>query len=192
MNVARSVAEVPSRHTVLTLECVDRMYLNVYVPLLQTAAGAAHFFREMRGAAWPSTVLMAPITERFVNALKSYAARNGIDLGGEGVLYIGRAQEKARVLHTERRHDPRSGATYPWLVASTAMVNHYYVYAVDDDCGPVFLKFCSYFPYNAKLCINGHEFLKRQLTNRGIAFEALDNGILRCDDPEGCSGWPTG
>ena len=56
------------------------MYLNVYVPLLQTAAGAAHFFREMRGAAWPSSVLMAPITERFVNAIKSYAARNGIDL----------------------------------------------------------------------------------------------------------------
>ena len=103
--------------------------------------------------------------------------------GGEGVLYIGRAQEKARVLRTERRHDPRTGASYPWLVDSTAFVNHYYVYAVDDDFGPFFLKFCSYFPYNAKLCINGHEYLKRQLTKRGIAFEALDNGILRCADP---------
>ena len=103
--------------------------------------------------------------------------------GGEGVLYIGRAQEKARVLRTERRHDPRTGAAYPWLVESTAFVNHYYVYAVDDDFGPFFLKFCSYFPYNAKLCINGHEYLKRQLTKRGIAFEALDNGILRCADP---------
>ena len=103
--------------------------------------------------------------------------------GGEGVLYIGRAQEKARVLRTERRHDPRTGAAYPWLVESTAFVNHYYVYAVDDDFGPFFLKFCSYFPYNAKLYINGHEYLKRQLTKRGIAFEALDNGILRCADP---------
>ena len=181
MKVARSVAEVLSRHTTLSLECVDRMYLNVYVPLLQSAAGA-HFFRKMRGAAWPSSVLMAPITERFVNAIKSYAERNGIDMvsfrrgerkdertqqylrrwsGGEGVLYIGRAQEKARVLRTERRHDPRTGATYPWLVESTAFVNYYYVYAVDDDFGPFFLKFCSYFPYNAKLCINGHEYLKQ-------------------------------
>ena len=180
MSVAGSAAEVLSQHTTLALECVDRMYLNVYVPLLQTATGAAHFFREMRGAAWPSTVLMAPITERFVNAIKSYATRNGIDLvpfrpgerqeertreclrkwpGGEGVLYIGRAQEKARVLRSQRRHDPRTGATYPWLVASTAMVNHNYVYAVDDDFGPFFLKFCSYFPYNAKRCINGHEYL---------------------------------
>ena len=52
-----------------------------------------------------------------------------------------------------------------------------------DDFGPFFLKFCSYFPYNAKLCLNGHEYLKRQLTKQGIGFEALDNGILRCADP---------
>ena len=54
---------------------------------------------------------------------------------------------------------------------------------VDDDFGPFFLKFCSYFPYNAKLCINGHEYLKRQLAKRGIGSEPLDNGILRCADP---------
>jgi hypothetical protein len=62
------------------------------------------------------------------------------------------------------------------------MVNHHYFYAVDRDFGPFFLKFCSYFPYNAKLCLNGHEYLKRQLTQRGIAYAALDNG-LRCAAP---------
>ena len=102
--------------------------------------------------------------------------------GDEGVLYMGVAQEKARVLRTERRVDPAGGA-YPWLVSSTAMVNHYYVYIVDEDFGPLFVKFCSYFPYNAKLCINGHEYLKRQLAKRGVAFEALDNGIASCADP---------
>ena len=187
MKVARSVAEVLSQHTTLALECIDRLYLNVYVPVLQRAAGAAYFFRKMRGAAVPSSVLMAPITQRFVNAIKGYAERNGIDIvsfrrgerkddrtqeylrkwsGGEGVLYIGKAQEKARVLRTERRCDPATGASYAWLVSSTAMVNHYYFYAVDEDFGPFFLKFCSYFPYNAKLCINGHEYLKRQLAKR--------------------------
>ena len=205
MKVARSVAEILSEHTTLALECIDRLYLNVYVPVLQRAAGAAYFFRTIRGAAVPSSVLMAPITQRFVNAIKSYAECNGIDIvsfrrgerkddrtqeylrqwsGGEGVLYIGKAQEKARVLRTERRRRPSTGATYAWLVDSTAMVNHFYFYVVDDDFGPFFLKFCSYFPYNAKLCINGHEYLKRQLAKRGIGFEALDNGILRCADPE--------
>jgi hypothetical protein len=54
---------------------------------------------------------------------------------------------------------------------------------VDAVVGPFFLKLCSYFPYNGKLCLNGHEYLKRQLAKEGIAFEALDNGILSCADP---------
>lgn len=37
------------------------------------------------------------------------------------------------------------------------MVNHYYIYAVDRDFGPFLLKFCTYFPYNGKLCLNGHD-----------------------------------
>jgi hypothetical protein len=64
------------------------------------------------------------------------------------------------------------------------MVNNYYIYAVDRDFGPFFLKFCSYFPFNAKLCLNGHEYAKRQLAQEGIAFEALDNGILKCAEPK--------
>ena len=193
MTVARSAAEVLAEHTTLELECVDRMYLNVYVPMLQSGAGASYFFRKVRGNPVPSSALMGPMSRRFVAAVRGWAAREGIDLvaferrerkddrtrehlrrwrGGEGVLYVGVAQEKARVLRTERREDPVRGP-YPWLVSSTALVNHYYVYAVDDDFGPFFVKFCSYFPYNAKLCVNGHEYLKRQLAKRGVAFEAL-------------------
>ena len=72
MNVARSVAEVLSRHTMLTLECVDP---DVPERLRAAAPDGGRCgplsFREMRGAAWPSSVLTAPITERFVNAIKS-------------------------------------------------------------------------------------------------------------------------
>jgi hypothetical protein len=50
-------------------------------------------------------------------------------------------------------------------------------FAVDRDFGPFFLKFCTYFPFN------GHEYAKQQLARKGIAFEALDNGILSCADP---------
>src|SRR5206468_8039914 len=89
-----------------------------------------------------------------------------------------KAQEKATVWRTERRRNAQTGQPYAWLVQSTALVNQYYIYAVDADFGPFFLKFCSYFPYNAKLCVNGHAYLKRQLVKEGIAFEALDNGIV--------------
>ena len=65
---------------------------------------------------------------------------------------------------------------------STGLVNHFYVYAVDDDFGPFFLKFCSYFLYKAKLCINGHEWAKRQAAHAGIGHTALDNAFAAVDD----------
>ena len=49
------------------------------------------------------------------------------------------------------------------------------------DFGPFFLKFCSYFPYNGKLCLNGHKCAKRQLKLKGIGYEALDNGVVSCE-----------
>src|SRR5204862_5091285 len=153
--------------------------------------------------------LMDPITKRFVAGIHTFAHTHGIpvitfapgqrkeDVAAayrarfrrqEGVLFIGKAQEKTSVFRTERRRNPRTGKPYPWIVRSTAMVNHYYFYCVDRDFGPFFLKFCSYFPYNAKLCINGHEYLKRQLDKRRMKYEPLDNGILSCRDPKGWSG----
>jgi hypothetical protein len=42
----------------------------------------------------------------------------------------------------------------------------------------------SYFPYTARVCLNGHEYAKRQLAEEGIASEALDNGMLSCADPQ--------
>ena len=79
----------------------------------------------------------------------------------EGVVFIGRAQEKTTLFRTEKRRNP-DGASYPWIVKSTGVVNHFYFYCVDADFGPFFLKFCSYFPYNAKLCLNGHHWAQRQ------------------------------
>lgn len=99
----------------------------------------------------------------------------------EGMLFIGRAQEKTALFRTERRRDAHVGS-YPWIVNTTGVVNHFYVYAVDTEFGPFFLKFCSYFPYNAKLGVNGHEWAKRQATKAGIAFTALDNGFATVDD----------
>jgi hypothetical protein len=204
MTVSRSVAEILRDHVRLEVEGIDRMYLNAVVPILQNERGIAWFFREVRGYSFASSALMAPMTRAFVDALEDFARSNQLDVvtfekkqrkeevaaeylrrfrGEEGVLFVGKAQEKAPVFRTERRKNPQTGASYAWLYRSTGMVNQYYVYALDRDFGPFFLKFCSYFPYNAKLCINGHEYAKRQLKQRGIKHEALDNGILTCDDP---------
>ena len=204
MSVPQSVATILRKHVTLDLESSDRMYLNVYVPQLQRAQGVVSFFRYHRGATFASSALMEPITSTFVRAIERFAATEGVPLitfaagqrkdavaatylaqftEEEGVLFIGKAQEKAPVFRTEGRRHPQTGQRYAWIVKSTALVNQYYVYCVDRDFGPFFLKFCSYFPYNAKLCLNGHEYLKRQLTKEEIAYEAADNSIVSCADP---------
>lgn len=205
MSVPRSVTEVLNEHVTLEVEGIDRMYLNVYVPQLQREQGVAGFFRFHRGHQFASSALMDPISKAFVRALEEFAKRENVPVvqfrkgerkddtaatyrkkftKAEGVVFIGKAQEKTRVFRTERRRNDKTGATYPWLVQSTAMVNQFYIYCVDRDFGPFFLKFSSYFPYTAKLCINGHEYAKQQLAAKGIGFEALDNGVLSCDAPQ--------
>lgn len=194
--VRKNVTEILQNHVTFELEAIDRMYLNAYVPSLQTGAGFVYFAKTHLGARVPSTMMVAPMSRRFVDAITRFAETQGVDLiafekgqrkddvaqkylaefdGEEGVLFIGKAQEKASVFRTEKRRDARG--IYPWIIRSTAMVNHYYVYILDRDFGPLFIKFCSYFPYPAKLCLNGHEWLKRQLTQRDVPFEPLDNGI---------------
>jgi len=204
MSLPRSVADVLREHVTLEVECIDRMYLNAYVPGLQYESGVAAFFLKHRRQPVASSALMAPMTEAFVAAMHAFVQAQGVPLitfekgqrkddvmaahlarftAPEGVVFVGRAQEKTRVIRTEKRRNPTTGQVYPWLVRSTAMVNHFYVYAVDRDFGPFFVKFCTYFPYTAKLCLNGHEYVKRQLAQRGIPYEALDNGIGECADP---------
>lgn len=203
MSVADRVSDILAQHVTYELESIDRMYLNAYVPSLQIPEGAVGFFKRHLGYSFASSALMAPISDAFVKAIEKFALaedvpvitfgkgerkddiaavmRKGFDRE-EGVVFIGKAQEKAKVFRTEKRTAP-NGKKYPFIVTSTAMVNHYYFYIVDRDCGPLFIKFCSYFPYTAKVCLNGHEWLKQQLTAEGIEFEALDNGILSCATP---------
>jgi hypothetical protein len=203
MTVARTVADVLADHVVFEVECIDRMYLNVYVPQLQYAAGLVGFVHRQLGLPIASTAPLATVSEGFSAALRRFARDQGVPwvdfvkgerkddimhqhlarfAGTEGVLFIGRAQEKTALFRTEKRRDAEGNA-YPWIVKTTGVVNHFYVYAVDADFGPFFLKFCSYFPYNARLCINGHEWAKRQATKAGIVFTALDNGFATVADP---------
>lgn len=204
MSIPLNVATLLKEHVTLEVESIDRLYLNGYVPGLQAEGGVVHFFRQHRGQPFASSALMDPISTAFVRAIERFADAERIPLvtfekgqrkdevaahylarfpGDEGVYLVGKAQEKTWTFRTRKRRNPVTGKTYPWIYRTTAMVNQYYFYLVDADFGPLFIKFGSYFPYPVKVCLNGHEYLKRQLAKAGIAFEALDNAILSCTAP---------
>jgi hypothetical protein len=203
MTIARSVSDVLSDHVQFEVECIDRMYLNVYVPQLQHAGGLLGYVQRQLALPIASTAPLAKITDRFVREVHRFADTHAVPwvdfvkgqrkddvmhehLAGftaqEGVVFIGRAQEKTKLFRTEKRRD-REGKSYPWIVASTEVVNQFYFYCVDADFGPFFLKFCSYFPYNAKLCINGNHWAQRQAAKAGIGFTPLDNAFAAVEDP---------
>ena len=208
MTLPRTVADVLSDHVVFEIESIDRMYLNVFQPRLQYGGGVQGFFVGHRGQKYASSVLMRPVTEAFVANIHHYIADRGLELVHfrkgerkddiakrylaeatradgtipEGILFVGRAQEKALVFGTQRRRNPVTGTSYAWLVRESVLVNHFYFYGFDDDFGPFFLKFCSYFPYTARLCCNGNEYAKRQAAKAGIEFTPLDNAFAAVSD----------
>ena len=178
MTLPRTVSDVVAEHVVFEVECIDRMYLNVYVPGLQYAAGLVSYVHQQLGLPITSIAPLAKVTDRFADAMRRFARDQEVRwvdfargqrkdevmaehlaefTAAEGVVFIGRAQEKTKLFRTEKRRNAE-GAAYPWIVPSTGLVNHFYVYAVDADFGPFFIKFCSYFPHNAKLCFNGHHW----------------------------------
>jgi len=205
MTLPRAVSDVLAEHTLFEIEAIDRLLLNLYVPTLQHPRALVGYVHTQLGLPIASTAPLAAVSARFEKAIHAFAAAQDIPVvhlvkgqrkddvahqylelflaagRREGVLFIGRAQEKTPVFRTEKRRRP-DGSTYPWIVKTTAMVNHWYFYGYDDDFGPFFLKFGGYFPYNAKLCLNGNEYAKRQAAKAGIAFEALDNAFASVGD----------
>src|SRR4029453_3735598 len=62
-------------------------------------------------------------------------------------------------------------------------VGVFYFYVCDPDFGPGFIKICTYFPYPAKVWINGHEWAKRRADQAGVGYTALGNGFAASDAP---------
>ena len=208
MTLPRSVADVVSRHVLFEIESIDRMYCNLYVPQLQRVEGLLGFIHGHLGQPIASTSVIAPMSRDFTARLAAFADAHDIpridfargqrkddvmheylaafEAAGrtEGVLFIGRAQEKNTVFRTEKRR-AADGSSYPWIVRTTSVVNQFYVHCVDEDFGAFFIKFSSYFPYGAKLLINGHHYAQARAAAAGIGFTALDNGFAACDDVAG-------
>jgi hypothetical protein len=158
MTLPRSAGDVLSDHVTFELESIDRLYCNLYVPQLQRAEGIVGFIRGHLGRPIASTAVIAPMSRDFTARLRSFADAHDIpridfvrgqrkddvmhehlaafEAAGrtEGVLFIGRAQEKNTVFRTEKRR-AADGRSYPWIVRTTSVVSQFYVHCVDEDFG---------------------------------------------------------
>ncbi len=165
------------------------------------------FFSQHRGQPIPSPVLFAQMGNAFRAAVAAFAKDHGIPIihfakddrqieivrpyfeqaNGPGVIAIGVAQEFQSVFaaydRSIKRGRPRPTAHYAF-VKEDRRVTVYYFYIADAHFGLGFIKICAYFPYPAKVWVNGHEWAKRQATTKGLVFTELANGFASCATPK--------
>jgi hypothetical protein len=207
-----NINDVLEGHVALDIDCVDRLYLNAYVPNLQVGGQVVRFLTEHRGHPVPSPALFGQIGNRFRRQVKAFAEQRAIPVlqlkkpdrtrwddrkldhvrphleraereGRYGVVAIVQAQEFQWVFGGRDRSDTPGVVRYAFAKAERR-VGIYYFYVLDPEFGPDFIKICTYFPYPAKVWLNGHEWAKRQAARQGIALSVLGNGFASCAQPE--------
>jgi hypothetical protein len=192
----------------LTVHSVDRIFLQGYVPHLQTAGWCARFLREQRGFGYPSSRAFGKVGKAYETAIRSFAEENAIPVirfakgdnreeiarpfletaaaeGGKGkVALVGVGQEKASAWRSwaGKKRGYRGRPLQEWRRQMT-FVNHFYFYLQDAEWGPAFWKVNCYAPFPVWIWLTGHEWAKRQCAKGGIGYAALDNGFRSCDDP---------
>jgi hypothetical protein len=155
------------------------------------------FLRQAGGRVVPSPAIFGEITESFQGRLRAWCETRRIPwiefrkgerkddvvqtyrerfTAASGVVVVGVAQERAWAWTATKQQ--RGRHVHFAFRRKSVCVNHYYIYLIDPEWGPAFLKVCGYAPYALKLCLNGHEWAKRQLRHRRMRFTALDNGFL--------------
>jgi len=199
-----TIPELLRDHVSLAVECVDRVYLNGYVPTLQTSGALVYFMEQHRGELIASPAVLGQIGRTFVTAVESFAREHAIPMvhfqkgqrkddvvaryrrkfqAPEGVVVIGVAQEQVHSFKARKETFGQKGVRFQFSRQSV-FVKVYYFYLQDADFGTAFIKVATYMPYPVKVCLNGHEWAKQQLRRAGVTFEALDNGFLSCAAPE--------
>ena len=155
-----NIETIITDHVTLSVRCLDRLYVQGYMPKLQTSGGLCYFLRDHLGHPIPSPALFRPMHDRFVKSVETFAADHTVPLikfesgqdkdaivathrtrtaQQDGVIVIGVAQEKARAFKAHKRSGPQGGVTFDFTRQSVS-VNHYYFYVQDPEWGPAFVK----------------------------------------------------
>jgi len=195
-------------HVTLTCRSIDRVFLQAYVPRLQTVGWVCQFLRWQRGFSLPSSAAFGQLGRAYVAEVHRFAEEQGIPVvqfakgevkeeiarpflaaaeaaGGQGrVAMIGIAQEKAPVWRSWKAKGQEHHA-HPHMEwgRQMAFVNHFYFYLWDPEWGAAFWKTNAYAPYPIWIWLNGHAWAQRQCAKTNIGYAALDNGFRSCTDP---------
>jgi hypothetical protein len=158
-----TAADMVAGHVRLDISCLDRVYLNGYVPKLQTPGGVICFFHHHRGQPIASPALFEPIGEKFRKGIRDWAQANGVPVirfragerkadvmapyldaaaatGRSQVAAIGCARE-FQLVWTARKRDTDPGACPQFsFTKEQRRVSVFCIYIWDSKMGSGFIK----------------------------------------------------
>ena len=182
-------------------DCIDRIVLNAYCPMLLIAGGLRNWYRMMKGTDDISTGTLMNFAGRFSRRVKNYCNKEGVPL-----VYFRPGERKSE--HAERLKPKDRGAegifavfvsrapSLLWEVKhfgnksidirrkqKTSLVNHYYIHIMDRFWGHIVIRMCAHPPFTSNIILNGHEWVERHrhyaqlnATKQGNCFTSYDNG----------------
>jgi hypothetical protein len=177
--------------------CFDRILLNSVIQVLQYPSSVVGFLKEKRLASQLTPAYFRTISNDYHHFVQGLAEQRHLEIvqppkdirredwvepyyqnlqGQNGIAVILKSRENARVAVSF----PRQGNH---VELCNRFVWQYYFYLKDQNFGRMFLRICPYFPFNARACLNGHEWLACRLREEGIGFQQCGNAFRTCTDP---------
>lgn len=184
-----------------TYDCVDRIVLNAYFQIGQTAGGFRTWWRQLMGSdeGLDDAHLMR-MAGRFSRRVRAYAKAHQIHLKdcepgtrkheiaeeylpkdtnftGVFLILIARAPTPVwDVQCSKNKKIVNLSKKYPY-------VNHYSFHILDPDWGHVTIKMSGHPPFGAQIILNGHEYVASQARKEGLQFTKEGNCFTQISNP---------
>ena len=180
--------------------CFDRMLLNAVVQPMQRPALIVGYLEKCKHVPSITRTYFRQVSEDYHRFVEQLAWRERVQIlePPKGIrredwvepFYKTCGQRFGIVVILKSRENARVAVSYPTssggnrVEVCTRFVWQYYFYLRDRHWGRMFLRICPYFPFNARVCVNQHQRLARQLDREGITFRQAANAFVQCAEPE--------
>ena len=182
------------------LSCYDRVVVTGTLPTICYAEGMTRFLYSRQIRIFDYSEFASTLRERVREAAALLAAEAGVAIEHVAKSHLRKEAIVAKVLVRRGEHPglvhvisamEACDAYKPWHDKQTHKTYvrpdsgkclHYYFYFMDAELGLVYLRVPTWAPFRLQFYCNGHSWLARQLSARGIGFVAADNAFVRIDD----------
>jgi len=184
------------------LSCYDRLVITGTLPTVCYAAGMTKFLNANGIRIFDYPKFAMPLRDQIRDNAARLAADAGVTIEHIAKAHIRKEDVVAKVLKQRGDHPGlvhvisamEACETYqPWhdknthntfLRPDSGKCLHYYFYYMDPKLGLIYLRVPTWAPFRLQFYCNGHNWLARRLTAKGVGYSMADNAFVRIDN------WP--